>query len=150
MLRITEKEYRKIGQPTKAARKTVGKAKAQFPALTEAAVAKQINGYLEAKGWVCNRTPSDKVQTAAGHWDRFYPIGHADWICTRAVEPGAVDMFYREDKGQLKRTERGHRLEQRAWAEMMTKKGYFVWTCPENCADPLATFVKWYEENWPI
>ena len=148
MIRLTPKQFAGIRKPAKAARVKQPAKRSAPPKLLESAVSKQINGLLAAHGWECHRTPSDKMQTAAGHWVRIYPEGHADWLCTRPVESGTVDMFYREDKGERARTAKDRKAMQLAWAEQMSHRGYLVWTCPENCADPYGEFTKWYRDNW--
>jgi hypothetical protein len=113
----------------------------------ESEVSAAINKFLDKKGWRVHRTPADVVKHPAGHKVRFYPMGFPDYLCTRAVDPGVCEVFYREDKSPRAQTQKDRRIAQMAFAEMLREMGYLVYVAPEK-ADQFEAFIDWYETNF--
>ena len=111
--------------------------------LREADVSKQVNDFLNLRGWRVTRLPAGVVTHQSGRRMKIGETGRADWECTRpsASGRGHVDHFFREDKAPAGR--RG--AAQVAWSRRMEAEGYLVCTIPPGM-DGLTWFREWYRE----
>jgi hypothetical protein len=115
----------------------------------EVETAKAILDFLRAEGWDCLRTPASRIRYPSGQWGWIFEEGHADYICTRPIEPRrssrvAIEFFYLETKAPDARTHKERLDKQREFAEAKTLRGYLCYRAPEGEHDQFEVFLEWY------
>jgi hypothetical protein len=124
--------------------------------INEAAVSRQLDDFLKARGWRCTRTKAELSFYPNGRRGRQQESGHADYLCTRPLEPshpipnlpGRGDQFFREDKQPNAQPKKAHKAKQDAWTSDRRREGYLVCQIPYKCSDPLEWFENWYREHF--